>query len=49
MSAQLQVVKKLAAKAQAANMFELQSVLTALVAAMIDWMEQQEEKNDGTR
>lgn len=47
MSAQLQAVKTLAAKAQAANMFELRAILVALFAVVIEWMEQQEEKNNG--
>lgn len=48
MSAQLELVKQLAAKAQAAPPWELKPVLLALAAAMIEWMEQNEKgENDG--
>lgn len=47
MSAKLEQVKALAAKAQAASMLELKPVILALVAAIIEWMEQEEENGKG--
>ncbi len=47
MSDQLEIIKSLAAKAQAAHAFELKPILMALVAAMIYWMEKQEEEKNG--
>lgn len=48
MSAQLEQVKALAAKAQAAQPWELKPVVLALVAAIIEWMNQQEEVKNGS-
>lgn len=48
MSAQLEQVKALAAKAQAANAWELKPVIVALVVAIIEWMTQQEEVKNGS-
>ena len=42
MSQQLEIIKSLAAKAQAAHVYELKPVLLTLVAAMIEWMEEEE-------
>ena len=47
MSQQLEIIKSLAAKAQAAHAFELKPVLMALVEGMIFWMQQQEEEKNG--
>lgn len=44
MSAQLEIVKGLAAKAQAAQVWELRPILLALLAAVIEWMEGQERR-----
>ena len=50
MSAQLEIVKVLAAKAQAAQPWELKPVLLAFVSAIINWMEEQEAANgNGTK
>lgn len=45
MSAQLAQVKALAAQVQSAQPWEMKSKVLALVAAIIEWMEQQEEEH----
>lgn len=46
MSAQIDQVKALAAKAQAAQPWDLKPVLLALVAAIIEWMDQCERSSE---